>query len=375
MQIRDLLGANNPAVKALRRAAVDDLIEDSVIQITPTSTIVDGASLLKRMTSLDKGMQTELFGKNADKAMSMLRELGWFQGKIPYEEFEAIVRRSTGGDFFRPTALPELQAALAAQRKLDKEYAAGIVRKFVKGIETADDVASLDPSEFVTRYLDAAKNPGEVATVLAKIRAVDPVIDRQIKQKTIEDILRKTTKPSQITLTDLPGEKALDIDAKKLWDELYGDKARTAKLQVVLGNDTLKYLDNLKTALILVREREKFGETVGGLAASSAMTGGIAMVPRMAVAKFVSGVLAHPLVRKWALQPATRADAQALVRGIIVGTPLLEDMSSTFADESGFFKFLNYIGNSLIPQDKTNTAPRLQVPSSDAQLDQFFQQP
>lgn len=340
MDIKQFLGANSTQFKNLKRSILDDIYEDS--RITGQGDIIDAKTFVNKLTKLDREVLQDIFGKKGATPVQIATLLGEVQGKIDVRALDPLLANGT----LTGNAVRDL---IRQQQQLDTLYANNVVRKFVKGEVGAE---AIKPDEFVARYLDVAKTPGEVEEVMQMLGASDPQLVADIRQKTIEKFFAKAARnptPTDIA-RNISGDPTQTVSGATMY-KAFGNESEKAKLATVLGTDTMQMLEDYVRVTNALDHKEDVAKTVGGLVGGGIMARltSLDFKDALSIAKYklVAMTLANPKLRPYLTRQAAAPDTRKLAQVIIASNPLFENASKEFGEESGLAGFYHTFSEAL----------------------------
>lgn len=300
-----------------KKAMLDEMLSASR---TGSRQLVDAKRFLGQLHNLKATVRADLLGQGADTVNTALARLEGLQNpKLDADEVLEALRR--GGD----TGARDIEALALREQAVNAFYRDRIVRRFVKGEEGAE---SIEPGEFIDRYLETATDKEEVKRVLGHIEMVDPGLAITIRQKTIENLF---------TQARAAGGSAADIE--KL-SKLVASDEQQARLRVVLGDTVLGRLNDY---LLEGRSSQSIGRSAaraaggiaGGVAASRAITFQWGKLMPQQLAYWLTGyALANPRSYRMAFKGPQAAPGNVL-KTLIATDDFLASAAAEFGPDFG----------------------------------------
>lgn len=320
LNVKRTLGvAGVPQLAQFRQAMVDTLYQRS-LDNAPLGT-VDFTGFAKKVSALPNDIRNDLFTPGQQAQLNVVSKLT--KGKISQETLQELLQQPT-------PSITALRDAIRAQDRLDKEFANGIVRKYLKGEASAD---ALKASEFVGRFVDDGTYD-EIAQVLGRLNTEGrPDLVDEIGRRTLESLFAKVDQRTTLRkLTDIEARSGA-ISPEELTAELFNE-GNTRKLRLLLGDDVWNLLSDYTAVQQARAARDSVAGNSGGLLAGSILNSMFTSLQGLTdLAKYtvVSKLLYNPAFAAWAQRPRATSEFNTLMR-IAIAAPQSEFLRETFPD-------------------------------------------
>jgi hypothetical protein len=313
--------STQPQIDALRKSILASIYTEA----SNGPNFLDGAKLAGLIDDMPAEVRRELLGGVHGRVLSSARTLGIVQGKIPISDFEMWLRRSD-------PEIAQLDSMFKEQKKLDQLYSNNVIKRFIKGEISGSEI---QPSEFVSRWLDDASAP-EIRQVVGGLAVDNPGVLESIQRLEVQKILAEATPildpKDLINFTD-PAQLG---DGKRL-ATLLRDPAKREKMKELLGNETVQFFESFAKAQAMFVKGEAQAAGAGGIAGSFMLLNILRTVtnlPLLAKHKFMSVALTNPAVRKMLMdaKPPANANWTSIRRGLIASEPFLAALAADSAE-------------------------------------------
>lgn len=245
---RNVLGKDSPEWKLLVRQGVQTVMDDAGAR----TGMIDAGKFLTRLEQLGKTeVADEIIGPVAKTLRSDATLMARAQGKkISEDELTDALLAS-------PTKAGKLlQEAIAREDAYNRTYQSAVQKQLRDGVLGPRTMGSAD--DFVTRFIEGKETSVEdVRQALTQIGAKAPEQVEAIRQRVLQNVLNRATKPDLGQMTTRASE---DLDTRVLADALKGTSRE--KLRVAVGEKGIQFLDDLATyseATAMRQAREEAG--------------------------------------------------------------------------------------------------------------------
>ncbi len=248
---RDLLGENSPDFRALRRAGVDDILD----QTRTRSGLIDAQDLITRIQGMDAPFRREALGKTADDILTNaeIMKLARSGGRIDPQAAEALLKSAP------KDAGKLLRDAITLEKQKDDYFRTVVMRQIERGEFNA---GTLNGDQFATRFMEAA-SVQDIRRVMQEL-AKSPESQESIRRHVAASLLDDADKPLKASdvLGTLATGRTTPTDPEKLYNAIVKNEA---KYKAVLGETTMEHLRNYLTVSASHFAREEAGGGAGGL--------------------------------------------------------------------------------------------------------------
>lgn len=334
--LKETLGETSADFSQVKRFIADDILRRSSVD----GTTLDAKSLfsnLKHFHDKHPSIADDVFGTRLQELMRHAKDLDVGQvQRIGYDELQTIL--SSKGP---------MRAKLGALYKAQKDKDELFKNNILKAVASDDlNVSSIQPGEFVTRFLDSASD-AEVKQVLGHISSNPALLD-QIRSKTVERLFAKSSRPmrpehvSQV----LGGKAAEGSTATGLAEQLTDPKIRA-----ILGPELTKDVGEFaKLSAAPEWVQSEFGRTgmfsVGNAVGQLIRKGPLKYVTHTAYKDaIVSWLITNPVFRSWARNiPANDPGAWQVV---LTSAPFMQLVMEEFGEGTGADRAVASIKSSV----------------------------
>lgn len=335
--LKETLGETSGEFGQVKRAIADDILRRSS---------VDGQTLnakalfsnLKHFQDNYGPIAKDVFGPRLATLSKLAEELGVAQtSKIGYDELQTIL--ASGNRF---GMMNKLRTVLDAQRDKD----AAFKNKLLKAV-AGDDLneSTLQPAEFVTRFLDSA-NDVEVKQVLGALSSNPALLDK-LRAKTVESLFAKASRPVRPehvgkVLGGAPAERAGSVELT----ELIADP----KIKTILGPTLTKDVEEL-AKLVAAPDwvESEFGKagmfSIGNAAGTLIRKGPLKYTGAVYKDWIVSKIITSPLLRYWASRLPAKDPAAWQV--VLSSAPFMQMVVEEFGEGTGADRAVESIKGSV----------------------------
>lgn len=356
--LKETLGADNPALRVLKRSWVDSQIADVT---DPISGSINAQALGERFRKLNADkpeLARELFGSEFPSIMGEIRYLSAYKNLDSLDDTEVRTLMSLPNP-----SKADFQAVLRMQQNRDEAYANSIIADIGDGEIKADKIK---PTEFVKRIMNAKETPTpDVERVLATLESQAPEVREAIATATFYKILNEASvmdaSEGARTLTD----KSLNISAQKLKDALgRANDPKRQRLEMLLGNSPLtvvpgesgptrmEVLENLAKLLGPQDARSAAFGTAGGLAAGMNVLNlmrhpfqyATSYAKKLAAATVWTDKAFTKIISNRVFGPEETA---AAANALIASEPFLSRLYTTVGDETKVGTIVNELKDSI----------------------------
>lgn len=230
--LKEVLGADSPAFRVMKRAWADTQIEAVTDPISKTIKPRELQSIIGRLQKDKPELAEELFGKNAkaiDNALNLqtgIKELK----SLDENSVKALlsIKDPTKADF---------EALLRMQRNVDQAYANSLIGDVADGLPIA---SKIKPTEFVKRLLNSNTPTRDVERVMQTIARESPETREAIANHTMYQLLDAASFREADTAGRLIAGEPLRLSPMKLADALgRPGTAQRNRYELLLGQDRL----------------------------------------------------------------------------------------------------------------------------------------
>lgn len=352
---KKILGARSKEFKALKRAIVDELYNDSLL---PGEQLVNGDALIKNLSKFyktNRSVAEEVLGTKGSELQRIGEVLSAVDSKIDAAKLSAALRSVDLGEQLSKT----LQKLVKEQKVLDDAYRSKILRDIGENNLGAD----FDAGEFFNRFFGTSSKE-ELKSVMAQL-ADNPEIIEKLRRKAIERIMfgaqrsAKASDPSALGR----GDPFLPPNSQTLKAAL-GDLDKHERMQIILGKKAYDSILNLAKVVRSSEVNEQAFRSAGGIGAGMQIgelfRGGVLGYTSNYVKQKVAAiVLASPKLRDWAANGVMQTPFEirgrrlaetkqgALMTTLIGSTPFLQAASEEFGQGTAVNEFLTAIRRSI----------------------------
>jgi hypothetical protein len=259
-QYRDILGAGSPEYGGLLAAGYRRIMDGA--RSSAITGRIDGERFYAMVSGLPDEVTKEMFGAKSSALRDAAATLKALKAtSLDPQEISEVLAGS-------PSLWKDrLENLVKIEAQKDELYKANFVDHIIKGYK---DPSSIDPDEFVYRYL--FKNPDErqLSKVLNKIESVDPKLRSAISMRVFADIVERSRAPFSASnaASRIAGGDDIKIIATSLADDVVNNKS---KLKLVLGEDAYRGLEALSTVLTAEAKGSEIAKAGGSLAGQTEM--------------------------------------------------------------------------------------------------------
>lgn len=334
--LKETLGETSPEFSQVKRAVADDILRRSSLdgKTLNAKALFDN---LKHFQDKYSPISKDVFGPRMGTLLKLSEELGVAQtSKIGYDELQTIL--AAGNRF---GMMDKLRTVLDAQRAKD----AAFKNKILKAVGSDDlSESTLQPAEFVTRFLDSA-NDAEVKQVLGAISSNPALLDK-IRAKTVESLFAKASRPVRPehvarVLGGAPAERAGSVELTRLLSD--------PKIKTILGplSKDVEELAKLVAAPDWVES--EFGKagmfSIGNAAGTLIRKGPLKYTGAVYKDWIVSKIITSPILRYWASRiPAKDPGAWQVV---LTSAPFMQMVVEEFGEGTGADRAVESIKGSV----------------------------
>lgn len=335
--LKETLGDASPEFGQVKRAIADDILRRSSVdgQTLNAKALFDN---LKHFQDNYGPIAKDVFGKRLATLSRYAQELRVAQtDKIGYDEFQTIL--TTGNHF---GMRDKLMKVLEAQKTKDAVFKNKILKS-----AASDDLneSTLQPSDFVTRFLDSA-NDAEVKQVLGALSSNPALLD-QLRAKTVESLFAKASRPVRPehvgqVLGGAVAERAGSVDLTKLISD--------PKIKTILGPTLLRDVQDL-AKLVAAPDwvESEFGKagmfSIGNAAGTLIRKGPLKYTGAVYKDWVVSKIITSPILRYWASRIPAKDPAAWQV--VLTSAPFMQMVIEEFGEGTGADRAVESIKGSV----------------------------
>lgn len=335
--LKETLGDTSAEFGQVKRAIADDILRRSSLdgQTLNAKALFDN---LRQFNNNYGPIAKDVFGNRLNTITRLAEELRVAQvDRIGYDELQTILNAGS-----RFNIRDKLMKILDAQKAKD----AAFKNKIIKAA-AGDDLgeSTLQPSEFVTRFLDSA-NDAEVKQVLGALSSNPALLD-QIRAKTVESLFAKASRPVRPehvgqVLGGASAERAGSVELTKLLSD--------PKIKTILGPTLAKDVEDL-AKLVAAPDwvESEFGKagmfSIGNAAGTLIRKGPLKYTGAVYKDWVVSKIITSPLLRYWASR--IPANDPAAWQVVFTSPPFMQMVIDEFGEGTGADRAVNSIKGSV----------------------------
>lgn len=325
-RLREVTGANSPAIQTIKSSVIDGLLTKSGREaIDPTN--IDAATFAKNFEAFAANPKTremfrDIFGKNADSVRRQSRTLAGVQGSIPKEEVERFLASNQGPRSSRLSLL----AMKNAQDRLDKVEGGRLLKSPTEFV---------NPEQVANRFL-RFYTESEVKALQTRLQNEAPGIADQLVDKVTEQILGKAGAAEKVTSASLKNvltEPEMASKYKLILGQRYDDLMDLSK---ALGpRDRARELAKATGLLVKGESIGEIGSAIEGKGVKHGMSlpmrtvvGIMGIVPGWLGWKLTTKAITSGAFREWASHGYPPGWDKSIQAGLIT-EPFLMDIASS----------------------------------------------
>lgn len=354
--MRETLGASSPQFQKVKRTLIDHILESN----RKGGEFIDPGTLVQSLHDLRtnyRAVADDVFGPKLNDMFKQARYLQYAKdSKIPADELDALMRDPN------PTAA-KLKDLVLKQQRLDDTYRNGLLKDVSKNMLNP---GSVNPSEFVSRFLENPKtSTSEIKQVMGML-AHTPSLLEDIQSKAIENILNSSTR--RLTANDIAHAfvaQSSRVPSAAGLVKSVSDMGGPEKLKALIGPEKF---NDLEQFFNLVRGTEykyaSSGYTMAGAFAATSTVKALEHLDLWRFAKptmanwFVAKMLTNPVFRQWAGHVPANPDPGFI--SLFLSSPaFLKEVAKDYPGSSGlmFVSALKEGMDQWLGQRQQNRAP------------------